>query len=78
MTRSSRTRALPIIPGLTFWDNIPTGSNQSKSTPQGTKDAVVAAFRAGAHGVLLSRKYSEMKLANLSGAGDAIRELGYA
>jgi hypothetical protein len=39
------------------------------------KDAVMAAFRAGAPGVILSRKYSEMKLANLSGAGDAIREL---
>jgi hypothetical protein len=25
--------------------------------------------------VILSRKYSEMRLANLSGAGDAIREL---
>jgi hypothetical protein len=25
--------------------------------------------------VLLSRKYSEMRLANLSGAGEAIREL---
>jgi hypothetical protein len=36
---------------------------------------VLAAFRAGAHGVILSRKYSEMKLANLSGAGAAIREL---
>ena len=30
----------------------------------------------GAHGVILSRKYSEMKLANLSGAGEAIQQLG--
>jgi hypothetical protein len=37
---------------------------------------VLAAFRGGADGVLLSRKYSEMRLANLSGAGDAIRQLG--
>jgi hypothetical protein len=36
---------------------------------------VAAAFRAGADGVLLSRKYSEMKLANLAGAGAAIRAL---
>jgi hypothetical protein len=35
----------------------------------------MAAFRAGAPGIILSRKYSEMRLANLSGAGDAIREL---
>jgi hypothetical protein len=34
----------------------------------------MAAFRAGAPGVILSRKYSEMKLANLGGAGDAVRE----
>ena len=36
--------------------------------------AVKAAFEGGAHGVLLSRKYSEMRLANLGGAGRAIRE----
>jgi hypothetical protein len=36
----------------------------------------MAAFRAGSDGVILSRKYSEMKLANLSGAGAAIRQLG--
>src|SRR6266478_3269836 len=64
-----------IWPGLDI--DIPTGRNQSKSTPQGTKDAVLAAFKAGAPGVILSRKYSEMKLANLSGAGEAIKELGY-
>jgi len=62
-----------IWPGIDI--DIPTGKSQSKSTRQGTKDAVLAAFRAGAHGVILSRKYSEMMLANLSGAGDAIREL---
>ncbi len=60
-----------IWPGIDI--DIPTGASQSKSTPQGARDAVLAAFRAGAHGVLLSRKYSEMKLANLSGAGEAIR-----
>ncbi len=62
-----------ILPGIDI--DIPTESNNSKSTPQSVKEAVQAAFRAGAPGVLLSRKYSEMRLANLSGAGDAIREL---
>jgi Mrp family chromosome partitioning ATPase len=42
----------------------------------GTRDAVMAAFRVGFDGVILSRKYSEMKLANLAGAGAAIRQLG--
>jgi len=65
-----------IWPGIDI--DIPTGKNQSKSTPQGTKDAVAAAFKAGAPGVILSRKYSEIKLANLSGAGEAIKELGLA
>jgi hypothetical protein len=55
--------------------DIPTETNHSKRTPQSVKEAVLAAFRAGAPGVILSRKYSEMRLADLSGAGDAIREL---
>jgi hypothetical protein len=65
-----------IWPGIDI--DIPTDQKHSKSTPQGTREAVLAAFRAGAHGVLLSRKYSEMRLANLSGAGQAIREQGLA
>jgi len=69
------TRTL-IWPGIDI--DIPTADTSSKSTPQGTKAAVAAALKAGAPGVLLSRKYSEMKLANLSGAGEAIKELGYA
>ncbi len=64
-----------IWPGIDI--DIPTAINHSRSTQQGTKEAVQAAFRAGAPGVILSRKYSEMKLANLKGAGDAVRELGF-
>jgi hypothetical protein len=62
-----------IWPGIDI--DIPTEPNDSKCTPQSVKAAVQAAFRAGAPGVILSRKYSEMRLADLSGAGDAIREL---
>ncbi|MBI3679205.1 MAG: hypothetical protein HY235_02190 [Acidobacteria bacterium] len=65
-----------LWPGIDI--DIPTGKENSKCTPQGTRDAVLAAFRAGADGVLLSRKYSEMKLSNLAGAGEAIRQLGFA
>lgn len=65
-----------IWPGIDI--DIPTAANHSKCTPQGTKDAVLAAFRGGAQGVILSRKYSEMKLENLSGAGAAVRELKLA
>jgi len=65
-----------IWPGIDI--DIPTEPGHSKCTPQSVKAAVQAAFHAGAPGVLLSRKYSEMRLANLSGAGDAIRELKLA
>jgi hypothetical protein len=62
-----------IWPGIDI--DIPTEPNNSKCSPQSVKEAVLAALRAGAPGVILSRKYSEMRLADLSGAGDAIREL---
>ncbi|HYA98206.1 MAG TPA: hypothetical protein VEH49_08935, partial [Methylomirabilota bacterium] len=62
-----------LWPGIDI--DIPTAADSSKSTPQGTRDAVAAAFRAGSDGVLLSRKYSEMRLANLRGAGEAMRAL---
>ena len=55
--------------------DIPTEPANSKRTPQSVKEAVMAALRAGASGVILSRKYSEMRLADLGGAGEAIREL---
>ena len=34
-----------------------------------------AAFEAGADGVVLAREYVEMWLANLSAAGDTLREI---
>ena len=64
-----------IWPGIDI--DIPTNLNNSRCTPKGTKDAVAAAFRAGVPGVVLSRKYSEMRLANLSGAGEAIKGLNF-
>jgi hypothetical protein len=63
-----------LWPGIDI--DIPTAPEHSKCTPEGTKQAVLAAFRAGADGVILSRKYSEMHLSNLGAAGAAIKELG--
>jgi hypothetical protein len=63
-----------LWPGIDI--DIPTAPNHSKCTPEGTRDAVLAAFHGGADGVILSRKYSEMKLANLKGARLALQELG--
>ena len=62
-----------IWPGIDI--DIPTGPNEKKTQPDDVYAAVKAAFDGGAHGVLLSRKYSEMKLANLRAAGRAVRDL---
>jgi hypothetical protein len=62
-----------LWPGIDI--DIPTAPGHSRCTPKGTQDAVLAAFRGGSDGVILSRKYSEMKLTNLAGAGAAIRQL---
>lgn len=61
-----------IYPGIDI--GIPTGKESRKASPQDTYDAVTAALRAGANGLILSRKYSEMNLANLSAAGRAVRD----
>jgi hypothetical protein len=62
-----------LWPGIDI--DIPTGRTSAKSTPGGTRDAVLAAFRAGSDGVVLSRKWSEMRSANLKAAGEAIKTL---
>ena len=63
-----------IWPGIDI--DIPTEPDHSKCSRESVKQAVLAAFHAGAPGVILSRKYSEMRLADLSGAGVAVREIG--
>jgi hypothetical protein len=63
-----------LWPGIDI--DIPTAANHSKCSPEGTRDAVLAALHGGADGVILSRKYSEMKLANLKGARLALEQLG--
>jgi hypothetical protein len=60
--------AIPVYPGIDV--DIPSG--ECPTTPERVRDAVVAAFRGGAKGVVLSRKYSEMRLANLFAVKDAI------
>jgi len=67
---------LKIWPGIDV--DIPTAATSKKTQPSDVYDAVKAAFAGGAHGVLLSRKYSEMRLDNIRGAGKAIRELKLA
>jgi hypothetical protein len=68
--------SMKIWPGIDV--DIPTAATSKKTQPDDVYRSVKAAFEGGAHGVLLSRKYSEMRLDNLAGAGRAIRELGKA
>lgn len=46
-----------------------------KSTRASVREAARQAFRAGVQGIVISRKYSEMRLDSLSGIGDAVHEL---
>ena len=58
-----------IWPGIDI--DIPTSAEEKRTEPGDVRAAVRAAFGAGAQGVVLSRKYSEMRLANLRAAGEA-------
>jgi len=60
-----------IYPGIDV--DIPI--RPAECSREGVKAAVLAAFAGGAQGVVLSRKYSEMRLDHLAGAGDALREI---
>ncbi len=61
-----------ILPGIDI--GIPTGRDSRKASPEDTYAATTAALKAGADGLILSRKYSEMRLANIAAAGKAVRE----
>ena len=67
---------IKIWPGIDI--DIPTGEKEKKSTPEDVYQAVRAAVQGGADGILLSRKYSEMRLDNLRAAGRAAREAARA
>jgi hypothetical protein len=62
-----------VWPGIDI--DVPTSGGHSKCTPEGVRNAVLAAYKAGAQGVVLSRSYSEMKAENLRGAGVALEQL---
>jgi hypothetical protein len=67
--------SVPIYPGIGI--DVPTGPEERKTTPADVEAGIKGAIAGGAAGVILSRKYSEMKLANLEAAGKALRELGF-
>lgn len=63
-----------IWPGIDI--DAPVDAGSSQCTPESVKQAVLAIFKGGGTGVMLSRNYVEMKPENLSGAGAALKELG--
>jgi hypothetical protein len=77
--RETRRAVAGVGPGVKVWPgidiDIPTAATSKKTQPDDVYRAVKAAFEGGAHGVLLSRKYSEMRLDNIRAAGRAVREL---
>jgi hypothetical protein len=62
----------PILPGIDI--GIPTGRNSRKASAEDTYAATRAGLQAGAQGGILSRKYSEMRMANIEAAGNAVRD----
>jgi len=67
--RRQRHEGTPGLPPERF---VPTEVDLARSTPEGVAAAVSAAFDGGAHGVVLSRKYSEMQLSNLRAVGPVV------
>ena len=62
-----------IYPGIDI--DVPTKSTDHRTKPDDVKQAIRGAFGAGANGVVLSTRYEEMWLANLTAAGDTLREV---
>jgi hypothetical protein len=65
-----------VWPGIDI--DVPAPPAAGRCTPEGIREAVQAAVRGGAEGLILSRNYTEMAPAHLSAAGEAIREIGLA
>lgn len=60
-----------VCPGIDV--DVPTAAGQKQTVPNDLRKAAVAAFSAGAEGIIVSCRYSEMRLANLAGAGQGLR-----
>lgn len=63
-----------IYPGIDI--DIPTGANDKQTAPEDVYASAAAALKAGAQGLIFSRKYSEMRLANLAAGGRAVCDAG--
>jgi len=64
---------IKIYPSIDI--DVPDKLTDKRTGPDDVKQAIHAAFGAGADGVVLSREYVEMWMANLTAAGDTLREI---
>ncbi len=78
----AQANSVPVFAGIDIDIPVEDPDLQTGSTGRGavsTRDGICAAvheaFRAGVDGIVMSRKYSEMRLDTLSGVGDALRAL---
>jgi hypothetical protein len=65
--------SIQIYPSVDI--NVPIQPGWKETTPEAVKAEVEAAFGSGADGIVLSREYTEMWLANLAAAGEASRQI---
>ena len=66
---------VPVYMGIGV-DAPRSGPNQAICTPDIVRRSVLAAYRAGGKGVVYSPSYAGMKLKNLDGGAEALKELG--
>jgi hypothetical protein len=62
-----------VYPGIDI--DVPTKPTDHRTKPDDVRQAIHGAFGAGANGVVLSTRYEEMWLTNLTAAGDTLREV---
>jgi hypothetical protein len=63
---------VPVYPGIGF--DIPWQDRHFPGDPEDVYRATLAAFDAGASGIVVSREYHEMRVDNLRAVGRAVRE----
>ena len=63
-----------VYPGIGV--GVGDGGASKPITPEEVKAGIHAAFDGGAHGILISRNYSEAELRNMDAVGEALKERG--
>lgn len=64
---------VPVYPGIGF--DVGWNGNHFPANPETVYKATIKAFEAGAGGIVLSRDYAEMRLANIQAVGRALKDL---